>query len=86
MGGRRHRVHYTDSSLQYIFQLFLWENCVISKIRIFLTSSNISLNDILLIGPVIQGEFVYIIVRSRSYKFILTTDIENVPFTNTIGS
>ncbi|GJQ79512.1 hypothetical protein Trydic_g16362 [Trypoxylus dichotomus] len=39
------------------------------------TSSGSSLNDILMVGPVIQGDLFSIVCRFRTYKIVLTADI-----------
>jgi len=39
------------------------------------TSSGLSLNDILLKGPVLQDELIYIITRFRIHNFLLSADI-----------
>ncbi|KAF2890393.1 hypothetical protein ILUMI_15780 [Ignelater luminosus] len=42
------------------------------------TSKNISLNDVLLNGPVVQNELFDILILFRSYKYILITDIRQM--------
>lgn len=39
------------------------------------TSSGLSLNDVLLKGPVLQDELIYILTRFRMHKFVLSADI-----------
>ncbi|XP_073963072.1 uncharacterized protein [Choristoneura fumiferana] len=42
------------------------------------SSSGLSLNDILMVGPNVQDSLFSILVRARQYKFILTGDIEKM--------
>lgn len=39
------------------------------------TDTGISLNDVLLKGPVIQDDLLYIIARFRTHNYVLTVDI-----------
>jgi len=59
------------------------ENSVTTKLRVVFdasckTESGYSLNDTLLKGPVIQDELIYILSRFRTYKFVLTADIQKM--------
>lgn len=42
------------------------------------TTSGVSLNDILMVGPTIQDDLFSIILRFRKYKFIMTADIQKM--------
>ncbi|XP_022827437.1 uncharacterized protein LOC111357108 isoform X1 [Spodoptera litura] len=42
------------------------------------TSSKLSLNDIQLVGPVVQDDLVSILIRFRQHKFIISSDIEKM--------
>ncbi|XP_045479871.1 uncharacterized protein LOC123684598 [Harmonia axyridis] len=42
------------------------------------TSSGISLNDVLMVGPTIQDDLFTIVIRFRSYKYVVTADIEKM--------
>lgn len=42
------------------------------------SSSGVSLNDILMVGPNVQDSLFSILVRARQYKYILTGDIEKM--------
>jgi len=43
-----------------------------------LSSNKISLNDVLIKGPVVQEELVCIIARYRTHKYVLSADIEKM--------
>lgn len=42
------------------------------------TTSNLSLNDVLLKGPVIQEELVTLLARFRTHKYVITADIKQM--------
>jgi hypothetical protein len=42
------------------------------------SSSGISLNDLLLIGPVVQDELFSIFLRFRTYRYVMTADIQQM--------
>ncbi|XP_044747143.1 uncharacterized protein LOC123308514 [Coccinella septempunctata] len=42
------------------------------------TSSGISLNDVLKVGPTIQNDLFTIVIRFRTYKYVVTADIEKM--------
>ena len=59
------------------------ETSITTKIRVVFdgsakTSSGISLNDTLMIGPTIQDDIFTLIVRFRTHKYALTADIEKM--------
>lgn len=43
-----------------------------------LTTSNVSLNDILRVGPVVQPDLYDILIRFRSHKIALTADLSKI--------
>ena len=59
------------------------EDSITTKIRVVFdgsakTSSGVSLNDSLMVGPTIQNDLFTILTRFRSHKFALTADIEKM--------
>lgn len=42
------------------------------------TSSGLSLNDVLMVGPTIQHDLFSIMIRFRSHRFVITADIEKM--------
>lgn len=42
------------------------------------TSTGVSLNDALMVGPVLQPDFLYIILRFRIWQFAIMVDIEKI--------
>lgn len=59
------------------------ENSQTTKLRVVFdasskTTSNISLNEVLLKGPTIQDELIYILVRFRTHNFVLSADIKKM--------
>lgn len=65
---------------------FLPHHCVLkpestsTKLRVVFdgsckTSTNLSLNDILFVGPTVQDELFTILIRFRLYKYVFTADI-----------
>lgn len=42
------------------------------------TNNSTSLNDILMVGPTIQDKLVAYLIRFRTYKYVLTADIEKM--------
>jgi len=42
------------------------------------TQSGVSLNDTLLKGPVIQDDIIFILARFRTYKYVLSADVEKM--------
>ncbi|XP_043469426.1 uncharacterized protein LOC122503070 [Leptopilina heterotoma] len=59
------------------------ENSLSSNTRVVFdgsteTSTGLSLNDTLLVGPVIQDNLVSILTRFRSFKYVLTADIQQM--------
>lgn len=66
--------------------LYLPHHCVFkstpssSKIRVVFdasckTSTGVSLNDVLMVGPVVQQDLVSILLHFRTYRYVLTCDI-----------
>lgn len=42
------------------------------------SSSNLSLNDVLMCGPTVQDDLISILMRFRRYQFVMTADIEKM--------
>jgi len=42
------------------------------------TSTGISLNDTLMVGPVLQPDLLYIILKFRVWQFVMVADIEKM--------
>lgn len=42
------------------------------------SDSGISLNDILLVGPVVQSDLISILLKFRTFKYVFTADIEKM--------
>ncbi|KAL0861062.1 hypothetical protein ABMA27_009574 [Loxostege sticticalis] len=59
------------------------ENSESTKLRVVFdgsapSSSGLSLNNILMVGPTVQDSLFSILIRARQYKFLLTGDIEKM--------
>lgn len=59
------------------------ESSTTTKLRVVFngsskTSSGISLNDILMVGPVVQQDLFSILLRFRTHKWVLTADVEKM--------
>lgn len=59
------------------------ESSTTTKLRVVFdasakTTNNVSLNDILMIGPVIQDDLFSILLRFRKYNFVIIADIEKM--------
>lgn len=50
------------------------------------TTTNLSLNDVLLVGPTVQEELTSIMMRFRKYKYVFSTDIKQMYRQIRIGS
>lgn len=68
---------------------FLPHHCVLkadsstTKLRVVFdgsakTSSNLSLNDMLMVGPTVQSDLFTVITRFRSYSYVFTADISKM--------
>lgn len=73
----------TEKSYYIPHHAVLRDSSVTTKLRVVFdascaTDSGKSLNDLLLKGPNIQDELVCIIARFRSYKYVMSSDIEKM--------
>ncbi|XP_011859017.1 PREDICTED: uncharacterized protein LOC105556528 [Vollenhovia emeryi] len=86
LGHARKLQEPVNSSLPHFY---LPHHCVIkdssttTKLRVVFdasskTTSGVSFNDSLMVGPVIQQESTSILIRFRSYEYVLTGDIEKM--------
>ncbi|CAK1584895.1 unnamed protein product [Parnassius mnemosyne] len=61
----------------------LRESSTTTKLRVVFnasspTSSGVSLNNIQMVGPVVQDDLLYILLRFRLHKYVLTADVEKM--------
>lgn len=59
------------------------DSSITTKLRVVFdgsakTTSDVSLNDNLLVGPTIQNDLFAIIIRFRTYRYVITADIEKM--------
>jgi len=55
-------------------------NSLTSKIRVVFdasskTDTGVSLNDILMVGPALQQDLTFILIKFRSWQYVLTVDV-----------
>ncbi|XP_018405188.1 PREDICTED: uncharacterized protein LOC108781649 [Cyphomyrmex costatus] len=85
----RHMREFTNSVDNLWPHFYMPHYCVIktasstTKLRVVFdvsckSSTGILLNDTLMLGPVLQQELISILLRFRTYKYVLTSDIEKM--------
>ncbi|XP_012542665.2 uncharacterized protein LOC105840305 [Monomorium pharaonis] len=82
--GHMTEVKSSDRDLESVYYLphhsVVKESSITTKTRVVFdasakTSTNLSLNDVLMVGPVIQDSLFAILIRFRMHKYVFTADV-----------
>ena len=83
--GHMTEISSTSDEIEYYLphHPVMREESVTTKLRVVFdgsakTTTNLSLNDVQLVGPVVQSDLFSILLRFRKHKFIAVADIEKI--------